>query len=221
MCPYGGKLLAFRGRSAGERRTEEWRVSSSVSIQWGDSGISCSCYTTRTQTCTRAQNSLLAPHHSNYGTIKAPWHLIYCHFLRLNTTNSGIIFPLGPQTGFDALLSHPQPVSVSSSHRSPPQTRPRLPSRPLCLTLCLPLPSHIFFPSSLPTHIGVLLQFSCFLSISASLISLYPPPPTPTHASFSPTPEQSGQLFPTSVVRTTQPQDSFFAHPEASGASSQ
>lgn len=41
--------------------------------------------------------------------------------------------------------------------------------------------------------------------------SLTTPPDSHTHASFSPAPEQSGQLFPTSVVRTTQLQDSFRA----------
>lgn len=108
-----GKWLAFTGRSAGERqgegRTEEWRVSSSVMIQWGDSGISCSCYTMHTHPSMRVQNSPLALHHSNYGNIKARWHLIFCHFLRLNMTNSGIAFPLGPQADFDVSLTPRRP----------------------------------------------------------------------------------------------------------------
>lgn len=211
-----GKLLAFRGRSAGERRregrTEEWRVSSSVVIQWGDSGISCSCFTTHTHTCTHAQNSLLAPHHSNYGTIKARWHLIFCHFLRLNMTNSGITFPL-TWGGLWWVSRSSLTLNLSASQLpivALPQTRPRLPSRRLCLTLCLPLPSHIVFPSSL--RLFTYLHWSpppsrWFLSISASLGFLYPPD-SHTHASFNPALEQSGQLFPTSVVRTTQPQDS-------------
>lgn len=65
---------------------------------------------------TRARtNSLLAAHHSNYGTIKAWWHLIFCHFLRLNSTNASITFPLTP--GGFRCVSGPSPaLDLSASH---------------------------------------------------------------------------------------------------------
>lgn len=68
--------------------------------------------------------------------------------------------------------------------------------------------------SSHPPFISLLTYIGVLPHLVGSSLSRPPWSPSPlphTHALFSPTPEQSGQLFPTSVVRTTQPQDSFRA----------
>lgn len=187
-----GKLLTFTGRSAGDRRregrNEEWRVSSSVMIQWGDSGISCSCYTTRTHTCTRAQNSLLAPHHSNYGTIKTRWHLIFGHFLRLNTANSGITFPLWPHSDFDVSLAPPQPSTCqplifpwsSSLDKARPSFETTLsdtlPSTSLSHRLPI-LPSYFIY---LPTLESSPIQLVPLFPASHVPLCTPPPPAYPT-----------------------------------------
>lgn len=173
-----GKLLTFTGRSAGDRRregrNEEWRVSSSVMIQWGDSGISCSCYTRRTHTCTRSQNSLLAPHHSNYGTIKTWWHLIFGHFLRLNTANSGITFPLWPHSDFDVSLAPPKPSTCQPSHL--PMVL-LLRQGPAFLRDHFVWQSPIHFPLTSSSHPPVLLYLLTYIgvlphSVGSSLPSL-------------------------------------------------
>lgn len=64
----------------------------------------------------RAQNSLLAQHHSNYETIKSRRRLISRRNLRLNVTNFGITFPLGSRADFDVPLTPPRTLSLSASH---------------------------------------------------------------------------------------------------------
>lgn len=207
-----GKLLTFTGRSAGDRRregrNEEWRV---PPVSWS-SGVTLAFPVLVTQRA-RAQNSLLAPHHSNYGTIKTRWHLIFGHFLRLNTANSGITFPLWPHSDFDVSLAPPQPSTCqplifpwsSSLDKARPSFETTLsdtlPSTSLSHRLPI-LPSYfIYLPTLESSPIQLVPLFP------ASHVPLCTPPPYP----IQPRSWTIGPTFPTSVVRTTQPQDSFHA----------
>lgn len=214
--PYGANCRLLKGGQLQRGEKEERRVEGFSPVSWssGVTGISCSCCTTCTRARTQAQNSLLAPHHSNYGTIKTRWHLICCQFLWLNTANSSITFPLQPHSDFNVSPAPPQ-LSTCQPLIFPPSSFGRAQAS-FETTLSDTLPS-----TSLAHPLPILLSYFIYLfTLESALIQSVPffpvshvplciPPSPHTHASFSPPPKQIRPTFPTSVVRTTLHQDSF------------